>query len=560
MFDSVRQRPCFAVLVGALLSSACGAETRPTASPTTGPATTSTKAEATRSSLPPKPVLAIEARTFDVGGGHACRLVDGRAQCWGSNGQGQAEAPAGPFAQISLGTHHSCGLSPQGEISCWGDEEAAPPSGTKDVVFLEAFGASTCVLSAQGAMRCWGQVKATMEGVVAVRGHAGDAITVLTADSFRTIPSDEPPRPLPAGLDAKVALGSCVIAGDGRVRCWESGRPEPVVVEGQFVDLISGQFLVERPICAVDREGRAHCWEWSDGPQANRVKIREGTGWQFGKDASCRSIDGKLRCSHHREEFMRWYPGRSYVRVYADRRLRNRRLCLVSSEGSVDCIGTRDGDVYASAGNYRDPAHVSPAAGACVGACRTKWASFRSRRPEGSWASEEAYGGTAPVTCWLASGEARCEDGHPAPTGPATWVTTDGLVVCVLRPNGAIACEGLPSEAIPTGAGHTQPVISGGRVCALDRESRVRCGGKLRSSSKPHIDDGVELRSLFRGGSGYTELCGLFPDGSAACNGGPRYRDERPFVSFGSTGSHVCAVRDDGHLRCFGRNAVPPPL
>lgn len=99
----------------------------------------------------PVPVEAPEAFTSVYAGqDFSCALTsDGTAYCWGKNDQGQlgaasaescdAASEAGPtspcsttptpvqttihFTALALGSRHACGLTAQGEMYCWGDNE-----------------------------------------------------------------------------------------------------------------------------------------------------------------------------------------------------------------------------------------------------------------------------------------------------------------------------------------------------------------------------------------------------------------------------------------------------
>ena len=62
---------------------------------------------------------------------HSCGLrTDGTITCWGSDIEGQLNAPAGQFSAVSAGGFHSCGLRTDGTITCWGNNDGgqADPS------------------------------------------------------------------------------------------------------------------------------------------------------------------------------------------------------------------------------------------------------------------------------------------------------------------------------------------------------------------------------------------------------------------------------------------------
>ena len=68
---------------------------------------------------------AMEARDFEVvdaGLNHNCGVTtDGEVTCWGSDEYGQSTPPAGiALVKISAGYDHSCGITAEGSAHCWG--------------------------------------------------------------------------------------------------------------------------------------------------------------------------------------------------------------------------------------------------------------------------------------------------------------------------------------------------------------------------------------------------------------------------------------------------------
>ena len=49
--------------------------------------------------------------------------TDATIVCWGSNRDGQAEAPGGTFKSVSTGGSHACGVRTDATIVCWGINE-----------------------------------------------------------------------------------------------------------------------------------------------------------------------------------------------------------------------------------------------------------------------------------------------------------------------------------------------------------------------------------------------------------------------------------------------------
>jgi len=58
--------------------------------------------------------------------------MDKTVACWGGDNVGQATPATGPFAQVSAGYDHACGLRTDGSVACWGANDFGqlnPPRG-----------------------------------------------------------------------------------------------------------------------------------------------------------------------------------------------------------------------------------------------------------------------------------------------------------------------------------------------------------------------------------------------------------------------------------------------
>jgi alpha-tubulin suppressor-like RCC1 family protein len=159
----------------------------------------------------------------------------GGAKCWGYGvtgalGDGSATTQAAPVdvaglgsgvASISAGLAHTCALTIEGGVFCWGENDdgqvgdgtitprAAPVavSGlSSGVIAVSAGDYHTCALTAEGGVRCWGlQVWGpTSEG----------AFTIWTT-----------PGPILDGGVGNTSISagdhhSCIVTAPGGVKCW----------------------------------------------------------------------------------------------------------------------------------------------------------------------------------------------------------------------------------------------------------------------------------------------------------------------------------------------------
>ncbi len=194
------------------------------------------------------------------------------------------------FSALSVGNSRTCGVTLTGSVVCWGRggatlfanelvtyEYCGPtPCATNPVTAMtsESFRSvstgkdHTCALTPDHRLLCWG------------RNESGQLGTE-TADSSRT--------PTPIARDVRFrevsvnAHHSCALALDGRVYCWGSnteGRlgigsgadvrvPTPVAGDGPMATVSAGLFHT----CAVGADQWVYCWgRGATGALGNRVQ------------------------------------------------------------------------------------------------------------------------------------------------------------------------------------------------------------------------------------------------------------------------------------------------
>jgi alpha-tubulin suppressor-like RCC1 family protein len=181
--------------------------------------------------------VAPELAFYDVsvGQGHVCAVTRGGAlYCWGRNTQGQLGVstenvqlrspqrvdPGRTYRTVSAGQAHSCGITRQGQLVCWGVDERGrlglgpsagdrplgptPVGDASDYVRVRAAWFQTCALRAGGRLFCWGR---NVEGQLGVGDYAD---------------RDSPAEVAPSGwLDVTVAhFHSCGLRAGDEVYCW----------------------------------------------------------------------------------------------------------------------------------------------------------------------------------------------------------------------------------------------------------------------------------------------------------------------------------------------------
>ena len=240
------------------------------------------------------PSTASGWRSVSVGGGHSCGIrVDGQLACWGNGRNGQlgvgtprgqcgrrlTACEGGPryvnaalrFTKVSAGERHSCALTVDGALVCWGESSqyqtgvegaALVPTPTPVLPalrFVDVAAGSThsCAVRTTGEVYCWG------EGRLGALGR-GDTVTSVI------------PRPI-VSSERFVSVGSgrwrsCAISIAGALWCWgaqwersESGldyfheRLVPMRVQNAPS---SKQVSVSgSSICGVAVDAGAYCFE-----------------------------------------------------------------------------------------------------------------------------------------------------------------------------------------------------------------------------------------------------------------------------------------------------------
>jgi alpha-tubulin suppressor-like RCC1 family protein len=265
-------------------------------------------------SLVPIPVEGhLRFRAITVGWAHACALTAaGKAYCWGNDVDGQLGADSNAlhcrpngvlpcrsplpvpvagdisFRSISAGDLHTCGLTVDGQVLCWGanfmgqlgtdSAGAICPDGpcavyplpiragpTQRFVAVASGGIHTCAIAADSTLSCWGAendvargspastpdglalVRATLASLKFVAVSAGDLKTCATTVTSVTycwgsfdVGSDmrmtlDTTRITTASPITALTVGAehvCVLGTDGGAFCWGEGSDGQLGIGG----------------------------------------------------------------------------------------------------------------------------------------------------------------------------------------------------------------------------------------------------------------------------------------------------------------------------------------
>ena len=233
----MRSRLTFASVSAALVAVlGCGADTRSPSEPSSivgGP----DGAVGAAASVP------LDFEQVSAGAFHSCGVAtDGKAWCWGSNDKGQlgtgtvtpsagsavpvAVAGGLLFRHVSAGYEHTCGLTTDDIVYCWGfnywgqlgdgtmgEDHAtrgapAAVAGSRRFRLVRAGWSHTCAITTSADAYCWGEN---------LYGQAGDGGTALGR-----------PRPVAVlgGLKWRQLAGgaehTCGVSKTDKLYCWDS--------------------------------------------------------------------------------------------------------------------------------------------------------------------------------------------------------------------------------------------------------------------------------------------------------------------------------------------------
>jgi alpha-tubulin suppressor-like RCC1 family protein len=192
-----------------------------------------------RAELPMKLMDAMAAQISDpkltqiaAGGYHTCALTpQGGVVCWGANwlgelGDGTTTNSAVPVRVnelqsgvmgISLGESRTCALTTQGRVYCWGNYAVGASSSPtpvevnglgSQVVQLAVGGQHACALTSVGSVLCWGFNTYGQLG----NGTYTDSFTPVTAIASGAIQ-----------VVSNSNYSSCAVMSTGGVKCWGLG-------------------------------------------------------------------------------------------------------------------------------------------------------------------------------------------------------------------------------------------------------------------------------------------------------------------------------------------------
>ena len=279
--------------------------------------------------------FATDDGTLSTGDDHSCGLrPDGTVTCWGkvpdanrggrwSDYYGEEDAPDGKYVAIAAGDRYSCAIRTDQTVVCWGANwygQADPPSGKYTTI--TAGPSHSCAIRTDGTATCWGK---NNDEYGNYRGQA-------TA---------------PSGQYTAITAGythSCAIRTNGAITCWgdnEHGQTD--APSGKYAAISAGY----NHSCAIRTDQTVICWGNNDRGEADAPTGRFIAVTAAGETSCGVRVDGAVVCwGADSNGLVSMSPRGVFVAVSAQLY----HACGLRTDGTVDCWGYSHFDTLASPG------------------------------------------------------------------------------------------------------------------------------------------------------------------------------------------------------------------
>lgn len=502
---------------------------------------------------------------------------DGSVQTLPVEGIVVAATPSLPWDQVSLFEDHACGVLSNGRLRCWGAPytgDPSPPTGRHVQVAVGGVGA--CAIADDGEIACWGGLPTPPAGsfrqLAAGQSHMCALADDLTITCFGGSIGDPDPDGDPFTIEAytKVSRGvdhACAVLDDGSVTCWgvdDSG--EATAPSGGFLDVASGG----DHSCGIRIDGTIECWGL-----ASFDTFKPTTGAFVGLSASKTETcalrdDGQLLCW---DTVGQSDLGGPWASVSVDDTL----LCVLDEAGRPSCFGTGSGSPEIVP-EVAYPQLVATTNGGCTVDAAGVLECWAATGASAAWETEPvgAFGYVAAASAIEAACATADSDGVLACWGAAdfssvplaqgfTDVAIGSSYGCGVRPDGTLQCFQLTAAPVaPPSGGQVEIELSETTDfgCAVGAGLEFQCFGADAPGSEPPSGPWQDV------GVGNAHMCGVRTDGTLVCWGesnafGEREPPAGQFQSVTAAANFSCALDASGQIACWGQDTsgetTPPP-
>ncbi|MBX7185156.1 MAG: hypothetical protein K1Y01_08450, partial [Vicinamibacteria bacterium] len=545
-------------------------------------------------SLAQPTMLDATVTQIEAGGNHACALTtSGGVKCWGWNGNGElgdgtattrlrpvdVMGLATGVVKIAAGLNHTCALTNQGGIKCWGRNDrgqlgngttvsSLSPANvtglTSGVVDITVGEVHTCAITSAGGVKCWGDN---------LLGQLGDGTTVGRATPADVLTLKSGAMAVSAGLQH-----TCALTQAGGLKCWGyngwgglgNGTTDDQAAATDVTGLSRGVIALSAGgyhTCALTSEGGVKCWganaggEVGDGTTTDRLvpiavsdlaagveSISAGEGHTCaitsGHAALCWGVNGEGRLGDGTEaNRLTPTPVSGFARNAAAISAGGLHTCALTGQGGARCWG---GNALGAVGD---------------GTTTDRWvATAVSTLADGAkgisagGADTCALSASGGASCWGSNGNGQLGDGthndRPTPTRVSTqsWevASTDpgNTHTCALTDAGGVRCWGkntsgelgdgttteraIPVDVVGLQSGVIAIAAGEAHTCALTQSGAVKCWG---FNFQGQLGDGTTTERHTP-----VSVIGL----------------ETGVIAIATGAHHTCAVTSSGGAKCWG--------
>jgi len=194
------------------------------------------------------PVIAQSFTDITIGAAHICAISNSAdVDCTTASHAQRYDAPEGlpQMIDIAAGDQHTCGIDPDGQAVCWGDDQSEfgafdqlnVPAITQPLVNINAGPNHTCAVDVNGRVWCWG-LNTNEQSQPPGDGFGVNGTGFIKVDG---------------GLNF-----SCGIQTGGDIACWTNDSRFSAYdnIEGPFIDLD----ISYRTACGLKSDGSIDCW------------------------------------------------------------------------------------------------------------------------------------------------------------------------------------------------------------------------------------------------------------------------------------------------------------
>ena len=472
-----------------------------------------------------------------AGKAHSCAItVEGAVACWGDDTHRQIHEPAGRYTAVSAGSGHTCGLRVDQAIVCWGlDDHGKTEAPTGRYTAVDAGVEHTCGLRVDQAIACWGLNR---------RGQSDAPAGRFTAVSVGT-------------------LHTCGLRVDQTISCWgydDSGETSPP--SGRYTAVEAGTLHT----CGLRVDRTPVCWGGSSGtiPPGGLISLSKfpsgghTCGLRAGQAIACwgSGFDGQADP-----------PQGAYAAVSAG----ERHTCALTQARTIECWGNNDRGQTDAPSNTTTPATAPIAAGDSHSCAITADQAIscwglndrgQADPPPGAHTAIAAGGhhtcaiaADQAISCWGLNDRGQADP----PPGAYTVIAAGDSHSCAITTRGKAKCWGRNNEGQTVPPDGTYTAIAAGRehTCAITTQQKAKCWGQ--NDHGQTVDRFSSLRTLTRITAAQNQTCAITATKTISCWGQNDHNQATGsifgvYTAITSGGWHWCALTTQQLIQCAGRN------